>query len=141
MRRLLPFLVMIGLMPCGVAMGQSAPPGFAFYSDVCYNSQGGDLLGTRIGVMKLRDAVYLFYQDAEGIFGEPQIIALPPHALAGGKLSFTIADFPDPSTFVGTISDRAIKVRLTNGGVGPKGTGVFNLKREALPEEGRFPAC
>jgi hypothetical protein len=140
MRRLLPFLVMIGLVPWNVAVGQSTPPGFAFYSDVCFNPEGGDLIGTRIGVMKLRDATYLFYQDAEGIFGQPQIVMLAPRALAGRKLSFQIADVNGPSTFVGTISDTMIQGRFTDGSVGPKGTGIYNLKRVALPE-GRFPKC
>ena len=140
MKKLLPLLAATGLIPSGFVGAQGPGTGFTFYSDICLHRETGDLLGTRIGVMKLRDATYIFYQIAEGEFEQPQIIKLTKDGLAGSKLSFPVADPDRPSTFVGTIGERAIEGHFTNGAVGPKGTGTYDLGRVELPEA-NFPAC
>jgi hypothetical protein len=59
MQRLLALVTATWLVFCGAAMAQEPAAGFAFYSDVCHNGQGGDWVGTRIGVMKLYDTSYV----------------------------------------------------------------------------------
>ena len=140
MQRLLPLLGVLGLLPCAAASAQERGSGFVFYSDVCLHRETGDLIGTRIGMMKLRDAVYVFYQDAEGQLEQPQIVRLARGGLTGSKLSFKVDDSGGQRTFAGTVSETAIEGHFTDGGVGPKGNGRYDLKRVALPESG-FPEC
>jgi hypothetical protein len=35
------------------------------YSDICFHAESGDLLGTRIIVLRLRDGDYVYFQSAE----------------------------------------------------------------------------
>lgn len=136
------FLALIAAI--GVAAGGTAAPqlrpGFAFYSDICHHRETGDLIGTRIGVMNLSDGVYVFFQEAEGELDDPQTVKLHSGALTDSELSFQVTEPPGSRTFVGTLSETAIKGRFTDGGVGPTGTGVYNLKRVRLPEKS-FPEC
>jgi hypothetical protein len=140
MRKFFLLAIMVGLLPCSIAAGKESRTGFKFYSDVCLHRETGDLLGTRIGVMTLPDGIYIFFQEAEGQLEEPQTFKLARNALTGSKLSFSLTDSAGQRTFVGTISEAAINGRFTDGGVGPKGNGRYDLKRVALPESG-FPEC
>ena len=124
-----------------VTQSASAAPGFTLYSDVCYHREGGDVLGTRIGILRLPEASYLYLQFAQGDFEAPQMIKLGPDDLKAGRLTFSaqILTKGRGSTFHGHITDLALTGAFDNA-PGPSGNGHLNLPRIALDKKG-FPDC
>lgn len=115
-------------------------PGFTLYSDVCYHRESGDILGIRIGLLKLPEVSYLYLQSAEGEFTPPQLIKLEPDDLKGGRLTFSaqiLAKGP-LSSFHGRITDAALTGTFDS--TLPSDERHLNLRRIAPGKRG-FPDC
>jgi hypothetical protein len=108
------------------------------YSDICYNVEGGDALGVRIGVMKLSNATYAFLQWSEGYPEEkPQMSEVSAPDLDHGKLVFSVPRGDELTTFRGTMTAKAL-----TGTFSPKWPGdtkVFHLRR--VPVQQKFFDC
>lgn len=78
-------VLMTVLLVAGAGAAPATP--FTLYSDVCYHRESGDILGTRIGILRLPEGRYLYLQFAEGDFVAPQMIMLVPEDLQGGQLT------------------------------------------------------
>ena len=123
-----------------------APMGLALYSDACVNPQSTDLMGERIGVLRLNRGhdLYIFYQDAEGAgFSKPEIFQpnFDKGEGIGPNISFTIDWGGKPETFQGTITDKMIVGQFSN----PRHTTAFekrefHLPRVSLDQKG-YPDC
>lgn len=148
MRGLLPICV-VGLMATGAcaapALPNGVPTGLALYSDACINEQSGDLLGERIGILRLNRGyeAYFFYQEAGGEWQEPQIIQ--PHRgegdPVGQNISFAVRWGDETDTFTGTVTDKMLVGQFSN----PRHTNgfeqrEFRLPRISLNQKG-YPDC
>jgi hypothetical protein len=124
-----------------VGRASAAPtPGFTLYSDVCYHRESGDILGTRIGILKLPEASYLYLQSAQGAFTPPQLIKLEPGDLKDGRLTFStrILLKGPQSSFHGRVTDAALTGTFDNAL--PFDERRLNLRRIS-PDKKRFPDC
>lgn len=119
--------------------------GIALYSTACINEQSGDLLGERIGILRLNRGyeTYFFYQEAEGEWQEPQITQLHRGEgdTMGSTISFDVRWGGEKDTFKGTITDKMIVGQFSN----PHHTNnsdqrEFRLPRVSLNQKG-YPDC
>ncbi len=124
-----------------------APATVTVYSNVCYNSEFGDVLGTRIILLDLgpKDKQIL-YSEAQGGEGIPIVHLLTPDdekSLKQGRLDFQLDDGGRSFTVHGTISKTAIVLSSGGSSTNLDAEGrqkwPIRLKRIALPE--RWPAC
>ncbi|WP_156179579.1 hypothetical protein [Bradyrhizobium sp. LTSPM299] len=127
-------------------VSNAAPPedsGFAIYSDVCYHPAEGDLLGTRVVLLRLKDADYVVYQMAEGELGKPQIgtATVDPKK---GDILFKVAagDSNEPvATFRGKIAAQALTGSFDNSNwTNRKGEKTFRLPR-IVGRQQSYPVC
>jgi len=111
---------------------------FRLYSDVCYNVEGGDALGVRIGVIKLKEASYAFLQWSVGYPEEkPEMNVVSGPDLKRGKLVFSVLVDGEPATFRGTITAKALTGQFSPARPGdPK---MFRLRR--VPPQKGLPDC
>lgn len=148
MRKLLPLLIFV--MSASVAsaaptLPSKAPMGIALYSTACINAQSGDLLGERIGILRLNRGheTYFFYQEAEGEWQEPQIAQLHrgEGEPMGSTVSFDVRRGGEKDTFKGTITDKMIVGQFSNprhrNGFEQR---EFRLPRVSLNQKG-YPDC
>lgn len=107
------------LMLClfaGVAQAAAVEPSaFALYSNVCFHQEAGDLMGVRIGVLRLGDANYAFLQWAEGVLTEPHVVTLQPGELRNDRLTFSTSIANKPVTFKGRVTDKLLSGTLSYG--------------------------
>src|SRR5262249_50674741 len=96
------------------------------YTNVCYNRQGGDLIGVEITLLRLPDGDKVVVRWAEGIWENP-VVADADVDQQSGTLSFTT---PDQTSFSGKISgDRMAGKFRRNGKVTTDlDSGAFGLK-------------
>ena len=94
------------------AIPVAAAERFSLYTDACYNVEGGDLLGYRIGILRLSDAPYVFFQEASGDWSAPSVVKVSADELKRGKLTFTISNGGKPFGFRGTITEKAVTGRF-----------------------------
>jgi hypothetical protein len=111
----------------------AAPEVAAFYSNFCYNVEAGDVLGTRIGILNLSDATYVFFQEAEGIPVAPQVLTLKFGAMAGPSFTLRV---DKQRVLRGTITDSVIDAHYITG----YDTSKLHLKRMTIPQKG-FADC
>lgn len=105
MRRIAAILV-LSFLP-GVTAATAAES-FSLYSDACWHVEAGDLLGQRIGIIRLSDNPYVFFQEAEGDWGAPSIAKASADDLKRGKLAFTFSRRGKPISFSGTIDGKMV---------------------------------
>lgn len=134
MRRLALVLALCGF-PATAAVSED---NLKVYSDICYNVEGGDALGTRIGVVTLSNATYAFLQLSEGYPDDkPQMSVVSDVDLKKGKLVFSVMRDNAMTTFRGTMTAKAL-----TGTFSPKWPGdpkVFQLRR--VPARQKFADC
>ena len=107
----------------GAADNTRRPKPTGMFSDMTYNDEGGDLLGTEIFVTYARDGYFVVYQSSEG---EPTTPVVVPATISGTSIKFSVPESTDPrGNFVGTIGLR----ELTGSFSGNKE--VIHLKRKA----------
>ncbi len=134
MRRLTAILMMNLL--AGISTTAAVADSFSIYSDVCYNVEGGDILGQRIGIIWLADAPYVFLQAAEGDWAAPMVGKASADDLKRGKLVFAVSDGGKPLSFRGTITEKLINGQF-EGWFGDKGKPLaVNLKRVPVSQKG-----
>ncbi|SRR5258706_8372326 len=105
MRRIIAILALYFLPGIPVV---AAADSFALYTDACYHVEAGDLLGYRIGVIRLSDDPYVFVQEAGGVWAKPIVAKASATDLKRGRLVFTISDDGKPVSFRGTISEKMV---------------------------------
>jgi hypothetical protein len=117
-------LLVFGVASAAGAAGNTGQPKLTgMFSDMAYNEEGGDLLGTEIFVTYARDGYFVVYQSSEG---EPTTPVVVPAAISGTSIKFSVPESVDPrGNFVGTIGLR----ELTGSFSGSKE--VVHLKRKA----------
>jgi|SRR6185312_12685148 len=122
------------------SISATAADNLSLYSDVCYNVEGGDILGYRMGIMRLSDATYVFLQAAEGDWAQPLIGKASASDLKQRKLVFTLANERKLLSFRGTITEKAVTGQF-DGLFGPHGKPlVVRLPRIAVSMKGA-PNC
>ncbi len=131
----------------GLGGNAAAAPGqVRDYSNICYNTESGDILGTEIGLVDMGREMYVTYRVTDGGFVSISVaeLTLDDYKKAkAGSLEFESADARAPGTYRGRITDREIV--LTAGGM--TNTGDYNdkdhspihLKRVKLPFY--YPDC
>ena len=95
-------LLVFGVASTAGAAGNIGRPKLTgMFSDMAYNEEGGDLLGTEIFVTYARDGYFVVYQSSEG---EPTTPVVVPAAISGTSIKFSVPESVDPrGDFVGTI--------------------------------------
>ena len=125
-----------------------APGEVKVYSNVCYNVEGDDVLGTEIVLVDMGGReMYVIYGEAVGSGPSTDVVDLAGpdfEKLRQGQLEFEGATpFSGKEVFRGRITNKEIV--LTAGGVTRTGLGneppesPIHLKRVKLPVH--FPAC
>jgi hypothetical protein len=105
------------------ASKQPKPKPTGMFSDMEYNDEGGDLLGTEVFITYARDGYFVVYQSSEG---EPITPVVVPATVSGTSIKFVIPNTADPrGSFSGTIDTR----ELTGSFSGSKE--IIHLKRKA----------
>jgi hypothetical protein len=136
---LIGFLVFLCFAPSSAADAQ--PQYFIrLYSDICLHPESGDLLGTRIIVLKLRDGNYVYFQPSEG---EPGLPASAKAVINVTDIEFHVAE-PDRPTvdFKGKLTDEFLNGRIEyDNGAGRKWLSEpMQLPRIGNLQNG-FPNC
>jgi hypothetical protein len=125
-RVIYPWLMMLGLTitaTAATATGVELPKLTGMFSDMAYNDEGGDLLGTEVFVTCAHDGYVVVYQSSEG---EPTTPVVVPATISGTSIRFVVPESADPrGSFVGTIGAK----ELTGSFSGRKE--VIHLKRKA----------
>ncbi len=112
------------------------------YSDICLHSESGDLLGTRIVVLRLRDGDYVYFQPSEGWPRSP-VGAKAAIADNATDIEFHVAEPGQPAIdFKGKLTDQFLSGRIEyDDGAGKKWLGdPMRLPRIDNPKNG-FPNC
>jgi hypothetical protein len=84
------------------------------YSDLAYNQEGGDVLGTELFIVLSRQGYYVLFQSSEG---EPSVPVLVKAKVSGSSITFELPSEADPrGEFVGKITnDEVIGSFKANG--------------------------
>ncbi|HVZ27081.1 MAG TPA: hypothetical protein VG798_00360 [Rhizomicrobium sp.] len=132
-------LIVVGLLSPLIAgkAGAADQAVSVFYSDFCYHEESGDVLGIRIGILNLSDATYVFYQEAEGAPGVPQLFKLKLGAMAGPKFTLRV---DENRVLQGTVTDSAIDAHFNGGYVSSRGEKNLHLERVSDVRKG-FRDC
>jgi len=103
---------------------QAKPKPTGMFSDMQYNNEGGDLLGTEVFITYAHDGYFVVYQSSEG---EPITPVVVPATISGTSITFVVPKTADPrgSFFSGTIGAK----ELTGSFSGSKE--IIHLKRKA----------
>ena len=98
------------------------------YSDIYFNKEGGDLLGTEIFLLHSGDGYYVLFQSAQGGLSIPVLVSA---SLIKNKLSFELPKNRNGygGLFSGIIYHNRIEGRLSNGQLSPSGQEIFILKK------------
>ena len=76
------------------------------YSDLAYNQEGGDVLGTELFIVFSRQGYYVFFQSSEG---EPSVPMVVKAKVSGSNITFALPPEADPrGEFVGKITDNEL---------------------------------
>jgi hypothetical protein len=124
-------MIHIGLMLLALVVASSAaaapaskqPKPTGMFSDMQYNDEGGDLLGTEVFITYAHDGYFVVYQSSEG---EPITPVVVPTTISGTSITFVVPKTADPrGSFSGTIGAK----ELTGSFSGSKE--IVHLKRKA----------
>jgi len=124
-------MIHIGLMLLALGIASSAAAALAskqpkptgMFSDMQYNDDGGDLLGTEVFITYAHDGYFVVYQSSEG---EPITPVVVPATISGTSITFVVPKTADPrGSFSGTIGAK----ELTGSFSGSKE--IIHLKRKA----------
>ena len=107
---------------------------FALYSNM--HPESGDVLGTRIALMRLADGTYAFYEESEGWPEKGEVVKLDPDLLKKSRLDFSIMEGGRSFAITGRATQTAIF--LTSGGYRLDDK-VLRIGRVTLPE--KIPLC
>ena len=112
----------------------------AVYSDICYHSESGDVLGNRVVVMRFKEADYVLFQMAGGEVGDPQF----GKATIDPKSNEIIFNIPisekATATFKGRMNGQFLTGTFDNGWQNRSGEKAFRLPR-IVGRQRSFPEC
>lgn len=78
-----------------------SPRTTGIYSDMSYNTVGGDVIGTEIFVVDTNRGYYVVFQSGDG---EPSVPVVIPAMVSGPTIRFTLPPGTAGGTFTGTVS-------------------------------------
>jgi hypothetical protein len=91
---------------CAAATAKAPPKVTGTFSNLKYNSEGGDVLGAEISIVNSNRGYYVVYQISEG---EPAVPVVLPARVAGSSISFVVPPEGNPrGAFAGTIGDQEL---------------------------------
>jgi hypothetical protein len=97
------------------------------YSNLSFNSEGGDVLGIEILIVPSSRGYAVVFQSSEG---EPAVPVVVLANLVGNKLTFTLpSDSSYAGAFVGTITAEGMEGSFAEGHKDPGGSPIIRLKR------------
>lgn len=137
MRRIVLAMVACLLLVSPIAIADER---VAIYSNVCWHAEAGDLLGDRIGVLRLSDSPYVFVQSASGEWETPFLAKASADDLKRGKLNFVITDGPKSIHFHGTISEKSVTGQF-DGWRDDKGKPLVVRLVRSMASKKRVPNC
>lgn len=121
--RALAFLLVLTLSAACTAAGDKVT---GIYSNMVYNNEGGDVLGTEIFVVNANRGYYVVFQSSEGEPAPPVVI---PAKIDGTSVSFTLPADVDPrGTFTGKVDAKGITGSFSGG----------NRQTVTLPRKGSY---
>lgn len=89
---------MLALLPTATQAADKPAPITGIFSDLYYNKEGGDLLGTEVFIVPDGDQGYIaFVQAAQGTISKPVVVSV--HVNSGRRISFIV---PAPSDAEGS---------------------------------------
>jgi len=127
MNRLASLLLLVVLSTAhSDAFGGSRVTGI--YTDMRYNEEGGDLLGTEIFLLQGKSGYYVSFQSAQGVPETPLLVAAK---VARNRLTFTLPSSKATYSglFEGRIYSDRIEGHFTGGQLSPTGTKSFVLRK------------
>jgi hypothetical protein len=94
-----------------------APRVTGFFSDMHYNEEGGDVIGTEVHIVVTRGGYHAVVQCAEG---EPGVSVVVPVVASGSAIEFELPDQQQilccPGRFRGTVSKDALRGKFDGCG-------------------------
>ena len=109
------------------------------YSDICVHPESGDLLGSRVVVMRFVEGSYVLFQMAEGVLEAPQSVAATIDK--NGDILFRLPESEKVlATFKGKMTDQSLTGTFDNHWTNGFGKKTFQLPKVAGPQRS-FPPC
>jgi hypothetical protein len=104
-------LTIIPLLILNGFMGASAKPAITgIYSDMCYNTESGDVVGMEIYLVYSKAGYYVIYQASEG---EPSVPVIVKATIGDSTIEFQIPEgVPFSGDFQGRITSYGIEGRI-----------------------------
>jgi hypothetical protein len=122
------------------ARGASQDESVVVYSDLCYHSESGDVLGNRVVVMRFKEGDYVLFQTAEGEIGAPQF-GEAVITSRSDEIVFKIkASEKVIATFNGRMSGQFLTGTFDKGWENRSGEKTFRLPR-IVGRQRSFPEC
>lgn len=88
-------------MACTFAADKVPVKVTGMYTDMAYNAEGGDVLGTEIFVVNTNHGYYVVFQVGEG---QPAVPVIVPAEVSGTSIRFVLPSSIVGGTFTGIIS-------------------------------------
>jgi len=102
---IIPLLILNGSMGAAVKLAITG-----IYSDMCYNTESGDIVGMEIYVIYSKAGYYVIYQSSEG---EPSIPVIVKTTIKDSAIEFHIPEgVPFSGDFQGQITSYGIEGRI-----------------------------
>jgi hypothetical protein len=93
-------VLLLGIFSTGISAQGETPRTTGIYTDMSYNTEGGDVIGTEIFVVDTNRGYYVVFQSGEG---EPSVPVVVPAKVSGSSIRFTLPSGTEGGTFTGTI--------------------------------------
>lgn len=108
---------------CATAADKPAAKVTGIFSNMTYNTEGGDVLGVEVFITYSRQGYFVVYQSSEG---EPSMPVVVPAKVTGAAISFDVPAAADPrGHFAGTIDAQELTGTFSGN------QEVVHLKRKA----------
>jgi hypothetical protein len=96
----------LSLLAWQASFSETPPKPTGIFTDMSYHSEGGDMLGTELFVVKSNHGYYVIYQSSEG---EPSVPVVIPAKVDGTKINFDVPSSVDSNgSFSGVISNTGL---------------------------------
>lgn len=91
---------LLGIISTGISAHGTSPKTTGIYTDMSYNAEGGDVIGTEIFVVDTNHGYYVVFQSGDG---EPSVPVVVPAEVSGSSIHFTLPSGMVGGSFTGTI--------------------------------------
>lgn len=110
--------IIVGLLSTSTLAAGQTPKVTGIYTDMSYNAEGGDVIGTEIFLVNTSHGYYVVFQSGEGEPSIPVVVAAEvsgtsirfvlPHDMAGGMFTGRIY----PGQLIGSFSSNKKTIHL-----------------------------